>query len=146
MYNGKIALPMFKLFPGAKDIEEITRFLMDVFALKPSSIPESLTDCPHSKLSGGELQRYVVASQIWRVLRVNPDMLILDEVDRALDKETAVKVMSWIVSNVKCFFVIVTHLTEVKQMLLDRQCVSQIWTYETQDTDSRLIRIVPHIV
>ena len=146
MYNGKIALPMFKLFPGAKNIDEITRFLVDVFALKSSSIPESLTDCPHSKLSGGELQRYVVASQIWRVLRVNPDMLILDEVDRALDKETAVKVMSWIVSNVKCFFVIVTHLTEVKQMLLDKHCVSQIWTYETQDTDSRLIRIVPHIV
>lgn len=142
--NGKITLPMFKLFPGARDIEEITTFLVDVFALQPASIPESLADHPHSKLSGGELQRYVVATQIWRAIRIKPDMLILDEVDRALDKETAVKVMSWIVSNVKCFFVIVTHLTEVKQMLMDRRCVSQVWTYETSESDKQQIKIVTH--
>lgn len=145
-FNGKITLPLFKLFPGARDIGEITNFLVDVFALKPASVPESLTDHPHSKLSGGELQRYVVATQIWRVLRIKPDMLVLDEVDRALDKETAVKVMSWIITNVKCFFVIVTHLTEVKQMLMDKRCVSQVWTYESSESDKQQIKIVPHII
>jgi len=140
-FHGKITLPLFKLFPGARDINEITDFLVNVFAMNPASIPEAITDHPHSKLSGGEIQRYVVATQIWQALRIKPDMLILDEVDRALDKETAVKVMSWIIANVKCFFVIVTHLSEVKQMLLDKQCVSQIWSYSTSESDKQQIKI-----
>ena len=140
-FRGKISMPLFKLFPGARDIEEITEFLINVFAMNPASIPEAITDHPHSKLSGGEIQRYIVATQIWQALRIKPDMLILDEVDRALDKETAVKVMSWIITNVKCFFVIITHLTEVKQMLMEKRCVSQIWTYESSETDKQQIRI-----
>ncbi|VBB18044.1 peptidase domain-containing ABC transporter [Yasminevirus sp. GU-2018] len=144
-YNGKIALPLYKLFPGVKSIEEITHFLSSVFALKPASIPESLSDTPHSKLSGGEIQRYVVASQVWRALKIRPDIMILDEVDRALDKETAVKVISWIVTNVNCFFVIVSHLTEVKQMLFEKQCVQQVWTYD-DTTDKYQISIRTHLV
>ena len=140
-YHGKITLPLFKLFPGAHNIEEITDFLVNVFAMNPASIPEAITDHPHSKLSGGEIQRYVVATQIWQALRIKPDMLILDEVDRALDKETAIKVMSWIISNVKCFFVIVTHLSEVKQMLMEKRCVSQIWSYSTSESDKQQIKI-----
>jgi len=140
-FNGKITLPLFKLFPGAHNIEEITDFLVNVFAMNPASIPEAITEHPHSKLSGGEIQRYVVATQIWQALRIKPDMLILDEVDRALDKETAVKVMSWIIANVKCFFVIVTHLSEVKQMLMEKQCVSQIWSYSTSESDKQQIKI-----
>ena len=140
-FHGKITLPLFKLFPGARDIREITDFLVIIFAMNPASIPEAITDHPHSKLSGGEIQRYVVATQIWQALRIKPDMLILDEVDRALDKETAVKVMSWIITNVKCFFVIVTHLSEVKQMLMEKQCVSQIWSYSTSEIDKQQIKI-----
>lgn len=140
-FNGKITLPLFKLFPGARDIREITDFLVNVFAMNPASIPEAITEHPHSKLSGGEIQRYVVATQIWQALRIKPDMLILDEVDRALDKETAVKVMSWIIANVKCFFVIVTHLSEVKQMLMEKRCVSQIWSYSTSESDKQQIKI-----
>ena len=140
-FHGKITLPLFKLFPGARDIREITDFLVIIFAMNPASIPEAITEHPHSKLSGGEIQRYVVATQIWQALRIKPDMLILDEVDRALDKETAVKVMSWIITNVKCFFVIVTHLSEVKQMLMEKQCVSQIWTYSTSESDKQQIKI-----
>jgi len=140
-YNGKITLPLFKLFPGARDIEEITDFLVNIFAMNPASIPEAITEHPHSKLSGGEIQRYVVATQIWQALRIKPDMLILDEIDRALDKETAVKVMSWIITNVKCFFVIVSHLSEVKQMLMEKRCVSQIWSYSTSVSDKQQIKI-----
>ena len=140
-FHGKITLPLFKLFPGARDIEEITDFLVNVFAMNPASIPEAITEHPHSKLSGGEIQRYVVATQIWQALRIKPDMLILDEIDRALDKETAVKVMSWIITNVKCFFVIVSHLSEVKQMLMEKRCVSQIWSYSTSESDKQQIKI-----
>ena len=140
-FNGKITLPLFKLFPGARDIEEITDFLVNVFAMNPASIPEAIIEHPHSKLSGGEIQRYVVATQIWQALRIKPDMLILDEIDRALDKETAVKVMLWIITNVKCFFVIVSHLSEVKQMLMEKRCVSQIWSYSTSESDKQQIKI-----
>jgi ABC-type glutathione transport system ATPase component len=144
-YRGKIALSMDKMFPGA-NIEEINDFLIEVFLLKPQSIPTSLTDTPQANLSGGEIQRYVVASQIWRAIRIMPDMLILDEIDRALDKETAIHVISWILTNIKSFFVIVSHLSEVKQMLMNKKIISQIWTYRISDTDRQIININTQIM
>lgn len=144
-YNGKIAMPIFALFPGASDIAEITEFLTSVFMIKRSSIPTLLTDTPHSKLSGGEIQRYVVASQVWKALRIRTDIMILDEVDRALDKETAVHVISWIIDNIDSFFVVVSHLTEVKEMLYAKKCVTQVWTYD-DTTNKQEIRILPNRV
>lgn len=139
-YNGKIDMPLYKLFPEAKDINQISSFLKDVFSFKDSCIPLSLEEPPHSKLSGGEVQRYIVASQIWRILKIRPDIVIMDEIDRALDKETAVQIVSWIVENISCFFIIVSHLTEVKQMLFDKNYVSQIWTYDESDICSISIK------
>lgn len=141
---GKITLPLFKLFPGAKTIEEVTDFLVNVFDLRHASIPSSLLDHPHNKLSGGEIQRYAVASQIWKVLRVRPDILILDEVDKALDHVTAVRILEWIMTNIDSFFILVTHLTEVKDTLINRGVIKQIWTYNS--TDNETIHIVPRSV
>jgi ABC-type multidrug transport system ATPase subunit len=141
-YNGKIDLPLYKLFPGAKDIQQVSNFLKEVFTFRDNCIPQSLEDSPHSKLSGGEIQRYIVASQIWKALQLRPDIIIMDEIDRALDKETAVHVLSWIIDNVNSFFIIVSHLTEVKQMLFDKQCVEQVWTYDEEDDNHNInIRI-----
>lgn len=139
-YNGKLSLPMFKLFPGVKTIDEISKYLTDVFRLKPNCIPDRLTDHPHSKLSGGEIQRYVVASQIWKALRLKPDIMILDEIDRALDKDIAVHVIGWITKNLPSFFIVVTHLTEVKMDLIKRRVVEQTWRYDS--SDKYMIRIV----
>lgn len=144
-YNGKISMPMYKLFPGANNMEEVFTFLSSVFALNATSIPENLDDYPHSKLSGGEVQRYVVASQIWKANRTKPDIMILDEVDRALDKDTAMKMMEWIFKNLKCFFIVVTHLTEVKEMLSQNNHISQIWTYE-EILDKHQIKIHTRIL
>jgi ABC-type multidrug transport system ATPase subunit len=140
LFNGKLQLPLFKLFPGCKSIEEVKKFLIDVFAIEKASIPSSLIESPHPKLSGGEIQRYVVASQVWNALIIRPDIMILDEIDRALDKETAVKVIGWIVTHLTCFFIIVSHLTEVKQMLFEKGLIKQVWTYGKTD-DKQQIRI-----
>jgi ABC-type dipeptide/oligopeptide/nickel transport system ATPase subunit len=139
-YNDKLSLPLFKLFPGAKTINEVTNFLTKVFEIKLDSIPTSLEDHPHSKLSGGELQRYVVASQVWKALKLKTDIMILDEIDRALDKETAVNVLTWLTQNVPSFFILVTHLTEVKNELFKRGVIKQVWRYE--NVDERNIKIV----
>jgi energy-coupling factor transporter ATP-binding protein EcfA2 len=143
-YNGKLAHPLFKLFPGAKSIDSVTRFLIEGFVMNPCNIPDELTESPHSKLSGGELQRYVLASQIWSAIQIKSDFIILDEVDRALDKGTAIRVIEWIVNNVPSFFVIVSHLTEVKDMLLEKNYISQIWTYDS--SDKYQIKIVPELI
>lgn len=144
-YNGSIQLSLYKLFPGAKTMDHVANFLKSVFSLKDSSIPASLTDTPPLKLSGGELQRYVVASQIWQIKKVKPDIVILDEIDRALDKETAIKVISWIIDNISSYFIIVSHLTEVKQMLFDKNCINQIWTFD-EISDSQQIKICTNCV
>jgi energy-coupling factor transporter ATP-binding protein EcfA2 len=143
-YNNKIKEPMYKMFPGANDIKEISEFLQDIFDIKSSCIPEKITDHPHKNLSGGEVQRYTIASQIWRIKKVKPDCVILDEIDRALDKKTACKIMNWIIDNVDSFFVIVTHLTEVKELLMNKKCVSQIWKYDS--INSNQIKINPEII
>jgi ABC-type bacteriocin/lantibiotic exporter with double-glycine peptidase domain len=142
-HRGKIAFPIFKMFPGAETIEEVSDFLINVFSMKPTSIPESLTELPHSKLSGGEIQRYAVASQVWQAMKVRPDILILDEADKALDKKTGMKMMDWIVTNLGCFCIIISHLTEVKDMFLQKGIVSQIWTYSEDPYDNQRVIIVP---
>lgn len=138
-YNGKIDLPIYKLFPGAKSIEQVSAFLKDVFRFKDSCIPTSLEETPHSRLSGGEIQRYVVATSIWQTIMIRPDIIIMDEIDKALDKETALHVVSWIVNNISSYFVIVSHLTEVKQMLFDTGYVNQVWTYDEETDASQII-------
>lgn len=132
-YNRSIQMPMSRLFPNANG-DFLKDFLTTVFKL--DNIPE-LNECPKGKLSGGEIQRYVIASQIWKAIQSKPDIVILDEIDKALDKDTAVHIMSWIIRNLKCYFVIVTHLTEVKQMLKEKY-INQIWTYESDGKEIRI--------
>lgn len=143
-YDGSIAISLAELFPGTKHITEVRDFLIDVFCFDANSIPGKLNDHPHSNLSGGERQRYAVASQIWKARIVEPDFIIMDEIDRALDKETAIKIMTWIIDNIPSFFIITSHLTEVKNALYIKSCIDQILNYDLSDI--KRIKIIPKIV
>lgn len=128
-YNNSITFPLFELFPLAKNIDEIKDFLVAVFKLRVDRIPNSLSDIVPGRLSGGEIQRYVVASQIWKILISPPDILFLDEIDRALDKDTAIHLIEWILTSIPCYCVIVTHLSEVREMIKSKNFVNQRWSY-----------------
>jgi len=131
--------PLFKMFPNVSDIKTLTTFLTDVFRLNEASIPQKLTDCPPAKLSGGEIQRYVLAHHIWMIQQVKPDCVFLDEVDRALDKDTAIHIVRWIVRTIPAYHTIVSHLTEVKEMLHKEGLIDLVWKYEN---DGNRINIV----
>lgn len=133
-YNGGIKMTLGEMFParlGAKqDIVKIRNFLTTAFNLKQEVIPHNLNEMLPSTLSGGEKQRFSIAWNIWRIIHTKSDFIILDEIDRALDADTAVTMMKWIVNNVNSFFIIVTHLSEVKKMLYEAGHVNQIWNYK----------------
>lgn len=141
-YNGNITFQMFELFPNAKDIDEIKRFLIDIFSLRADRIPNNISDTAPERLSGGEIQRYVIASQIWKILKTSPDILFLDEIDRALDKDTAVHLIEWILTNIGCYCVIVTHLSEVRDMINTKNFINQRWTYIPKSDSITEIEII----
>jgi len=78
---------------------------------------------------------------IWKILILEPDIVILDEIDKALDKDTAVHILSWIIKNVPSFFILVTHLSEVKDALLTQNVINQIWNYDLTDKVVSKIKI-----
>jgi len=124
--NGCIRQTVEDLFPGAVSMSEVTDFLRDGFRLSESCIPTTLADKPRKGLSGGERQRYVIASQIWKIIKSGVEFVLLDEIERALDVITAVHVVNWILDHVHARFVIVTHLCEVKALLKSRDCVDEV--------------------
>jgi len=122
--NGSIRTSHRLLFPGATDIYEIRDFLSRVFLLKDTCLPKAMDDEPREGMCGGEKQRYVVASQLWKIQKANPEFILLDEIDRALDKPTAVHILKWIVQNIPSRIVLITHLKEeVQDMLNSIDCM-----------------------
>ncbi|NBX77368.1 MAG: ATP-binding cassette domain-containing protein, partial [Proteobacteria bacterium] len=108
-YHGEIKATFGDFYPSEnpkESYEEIKDFLQVVFQLRSAVIPSAPDKLFSNTLSGGEVQRFVVASYIWRILSTPtpPDFVILDEIDKALDKDTAVRIMKWIFTNIKSFF------------------------------------------
>lgn len=100
--DGFIEAPLKDLFPHSKSIDEIKEFLTTGFLLKETVIPKSLNDCPPKTLSGGEKQRFVIAIQVWLAQLSRPDIVMLDEIDRSLDPETAVHMMDFVLKKLNC--------------------------------------------
>lgn len=138
--NGSIKLSLKLLFPLAQSIDQVRDFLIEGFKIKPMSIPNNLDDAPHSKLCGGERQRYIIASQIWKILMVNPDFVLFDEIDKALDEATAVHMMQWILNKINTFAIIITHAPAVEKMLFDKKFISQVWNFEEINNNNILIK------
>jgi ABC-type lipoprotein export system ATPase subunit len=128
--NGAIRLNLEQLYPNCESIEELNKFLTEGFGIKPRSIPKTLNQCPHEKLSGGERQRFIISSEIWKIMKAdNVDFVIFDEIDGAVGKKIGIQMMKWIVENLNKTIIIVSHLTEVKNLLFEMDVVQSCWTY-----------------
>lgn len=132
LINNSIKHTLGELFPGA-DSKYIRNYLISNFGMKSDVIPNNLDDTFGSKLSGGERQRVAVASFIHQICQTSTvQWLILDEIDRALDKDTAMLMVKNLFKYTKMYIIIITHLTEVKNMLIhDMRCIDQVWSYDT---------------
>lgn len=125
-----ITMGLSDLFPGGT-ISEIKGFL-DHFEMV-HKMPIDLTS-PISKnsngLSGGEKQAFCTASNLWNAIRLNnkTQLLIVDEIDTAIDVATACKIALFMESRWKGLIVFITHHKDVKACLANK--VQQIWEYK----------------
>jgi ABC-type lipoprotein export system ATPase subunit len=144
LYNNAIDSPMSNLFRGAETIDEVRAFLIDVFKLKPNTIPKSLDDKPPKTLSGGERQRYVLAIQFWMIMKIAKEhrlIILLDEPFRNIDVVTAQHIMSWILENVDAYFFMVTHISEIKDLIRGSNALDQVWKFEVDADDEEKVYV-----
>ncbi len=72
--------------------------------------------------SGGQKVRIGIAKILYWLLKTKPSMIVLDEIDRAVQADMAIKIMSTIYAYCrenKIICIISAHLTEVKNMNYD---------------------------
>lgn len=143
-YNGKIDTPMNRLFPGAETIDEVRAFLMEVFKLKPNTIPKSLDAKPPATLSGGEIQRYALAHGIWKIMKLTETrrmFLLFDEPFRNVDVETAQHIMHWILDNIGAHIFMVTHIHEIKDLITSSDSLLQTWKFHVDDANPEAVTV-----
>jgi len=88
--------------------------------------------CSISNISGGQIQRVDLAKNLYRILKDDKQIIILDEVDAGLDIETAIKVIIniLIVFKEKLLF-IALHTEELKKMFKYKiKLIDGLITYE----------------
>jgi ABC-type dipeptide/oligopeptide/nickel transport system ATPase subunit len=139
--NDEIKHNLSELFPSETNIQIVQDFLINDLKIFKGNVPSNFDECPHSNISGGERQRFTVGPFIWNAEKTGAQWLILDEIDRALDKDTAMHMIKNIVKRTNCHLIIISHLSEVKNMLINElECVDQILRYD--DSDPNEIQLV----
>jgi ABC-type transport system involved in cytochrome bd biosynthesis fused ATPase/permease subunit len=116
-YNSAIKLSLDKLYPNAKDFEEVRSFISR-FNIQHKIASESLDSYFQEKLSGGEHQRVALSSLIWKILKQNPAWIVIDEPEKGIDEETIIKIMDWFLSVYKGLVFIITHNQTIKSKYL----------------------------
>ena len=93
----------------------------------PSTLTEPVS-LDERSLSPGETQSIVIASQIWKAIKLNSKLLLLDEPERNIDLDTVKKFFDMINGVFDGTIVLITHLPELKNYL--RPHIKEIWAYE----------------
>ena len=107
---------------------EIVEFLTDFDIMH--KIPGDLNTVVSKNERGcspGELQIIVVASQIWKAIKIKSPFLLLDEIERNIDFETVKKMFDKILSVYFGTIILITHLPDLKKYL--KKHIGQTWHY-----------------
>ena len=99
------------------DFEILNKILEDTLCFEfisdlPDGINQLIGDNSNFKLSGGQIQRIAIA----RALYKRASLLIFDEGTNALDKEKESIIISNIIKNYECIFLMITHRSETKEL------------------------------
>lgn len=111
--NGNISMALNKLYPSVKSIEELNGFLNN-FNIVDKFVENKLDSTFTDKLSGGERQRIVLSSMFWKILKVNPTYVIIDEPEKGIDEDTMNKIMDFIINNYYGTIFLITHNENLK--------------------------------
>jgi len=131
-YNGTVRLSLDKLYPQSTNFEEIKSFLKK-FGIENKVNKLSIDSEFSEKLSGGERQRVALSSMIWKIIKINPSFIIIDEPEKGIDEETMINIMDWLTSVYNGLLLLITHNEIIKQKY---RCKTQsIIKYKFLDED-----------
>jgi ABC-type multidrug transport system fused ATPase/permease subunit len=136
MYNKCIGCTFAMMFPKIsytilhEKLQNVYRLNVEKF----KSIDQKISDV-FPKPSGGEKQRLTIASMIENIMYYKPSYIILDEIDRVLDIDTAGRIMKYILDNYHGIVFIVSHLPNIKEMIMSKTN-SQIWKFTKSNHDN----------
>ena len=126
-----ICQTLAELFPRGSYLD-IQKFLFNFDMIH--KMPANLTDpvsLDERSLSPGESQSIIIASQIWKALKLNLKLLLLDEPERNIDLDTVKKIFDMINKEFVGTVVLITHLPELKNYL--KSHIKEVWKYKVNN-------------
>jgi ABC-type transport system involved in cytochrome bd biosynthesis fused ATPase/permease subunit len=127
-HNGGLEMNIYNLFPKSNGIHEITQFLQ-----KFQIFNKIENDNLSNKLSGGEKQRVVLASMFWKILKIKPHFIIIDEPEKGIDEETMINILDWFFDCYKGIIFLITHNETIKKKYISK--IQSIIKYKFLDND-----------
>ena len=111
-----ITLSLSELFPDGS-YTEIFYFLsnFDMSHKIPKDITKHISNDERG-LSPGETQSIVLASQIWKALKLKTKILLLDEPERNIDLDTVKKIFNMLNTCFDGTIFLITHLPDLKDL------------------------------
>lgn len=122
-FNGGIKMILSDLYPGMS-LEAIREFC-EIFGIQ-NKVPGSVNEMFPDKLSGGEIQAVAVSSCIAKALQSNPQFLVVDEIDKAMDDESAISVVKWLTDHFNGPIFMVSHKKTVGQYLANNNLLLNV--------------------
>jgi ABC-type transport system involved in cytochrome bd biosynthesis fused ATPase/permease subunit len=113
-YNGNVSMKLKLLYPLVNNIDDLMDYLKN-FNIEHKILEKDLDSKFCDKLSGGERQRVVLSSMIWKIMKTNPQYIIIDEPEKGIDEETMIKIMDYIIKKYKGLIFLITHNETIKK-------------------------------
>jgi ABC-type multidrug transport system fused ATPase/permease subunit len=132
-----LVMTLKELFPGAtfSEIKDfLTHFDMTKKIHELSDKPEPLEIIlgkNERSFSPGELQAMILASYLYKAIKLDTKFLLLDEPERNIDYNTVKKIFDNVICNFNGVIIMITHNDMLKQYLKDKEIIRQVWQFES---------------
>lgn len=121
-----IIMSIDQLFPNNL-LNDIEIFLKN-FGIDYHRLVSKIANRNERSLSPGEIQSVLLASQIWKAIKLNVRLLFLDEPERNIDFHSVKRIFKSILGTFKGTIVLITHSTELKRQL--EPYITQRWNFK----------------
>ena len=142
-YNNNISIPLKRLYPNISSYKELMSYL-DNFGIENKIMENNLDSCFTSKLSGGEKQRVVLSSIIWKIIKTNPEFIILDEPEKGIDETTMISIMDYILKSYNGLIFLITHNEKIKNHY--KYKIQNIIKYVNKNNNNKELDIIQNIL
>ncbi len=141
-YNNNISISLKRLYPNVSSFQELSEYL-DNFNIENKIVDNNLDSCFTNKLSGGEKQRVVLSSIIWKIIKTNPEFIILDEPEKGIDESTMINIMDYILKSYNGVIFLITHNERIKKHYNYK--IQNIIKYIVSKSDNQEVEIIQNI-